>query len=56
MSQDKIIAVGLLTQRDVDQLGSGFQRLYPVPRDDVFADLLQRLDRIEPSPARSPSP
>jgi hypothetical protein len=52
MTEDKIIAVGLLTQRDLDRLGSGFQRLYPVPHDDAFTGLLRQLERVEPSPTR----
>lgn len=44
---DKIVSVGLLTQRDLDLLGSSFTRHFPVPRDDMFADLIQRLDQVE---------
>lgn len=44
---DRIVSVGLLTQRDLDVLGTSFSRQFPVPRDDVFADLLRRLDRVE---------
>ncbi|WP_174279773.1 hypothetical protein [Sphingomonas bacterium] len=49
-SSDRIVAVGLLTQRDVDMLGSGFRRLFPVAEDRSFDDLLRRLDAIERSP------
>ncbi|HET9510903.1 MAG TPA: hypothetical protein VFO80_07085 [Sphingomonas sp.] len=45
---DKIVAIGLLTQRDLDLLGSGFERAFAVQEDDVFADLVARLDRIPP--------
>ncbi|WP_375271142.1 hypothetical protein [Sphingomonas sp.] len=44
---DRIVSAGLLTQRDLDVLGTSFSRHFPVPRDDVFADLLRRLDRVE---------
>ncbi len=44
---DQIVAVGLLTQRDLDVLGSGFRRSFPVSEDTAFDDLLQALDSIE---------
>ncbi len=45
---DKIVAIGLLTQRDLDMLGSGFERAFSIQEDDAFADLVARLDRIPP--------
>ena len=50
---DKIVSVGLLTQRDLDVLGTSFTRHFPVPRDDMFADLLDRLDQVEAVPTRN---
>ena len=47
MVPDKIVSVGLLTQRDLDVLGTSFTRHFPVPRDDVFDDLLRRLDQVD---------
>lgn len=44
---DAIVAVGLLTQRDLDVLGSGFRRSFPVSQDAAFDDLIQALDSIE---------
>ncbi|MGE7206367.1 hypothetical protein ACQKJZ_11880 [Sphingomonas sp. NPDC019816] len=44
---DPIVAVGLLTQRDLDVLGVGFRRSFPVHRDTEFDDLLRALDSIE---------
>ena len=44
MVKDRIIAVGLLTQRDVDVLGQGFSRLWPVDRTPCFTELLQAID------------
>lgn len=44
---DAIVAVGLLTQRDLDVLGSGFRRSFPVSEDTAFDDLLEALDSIE---------
>lgn len=51
MTKDRIVAVGLLTQRDLDVLGTGFHRLFAVAADDDegddFADLLAQLDNID---------
>ena len=51
MTKDRIVAVGLLTQRDLDVLGAGFHRLFSVAddndEDDGFADLLAKLDKID---------
>lgn len=44
---DKIVSVGLLTQRDLDVLGTSFTRHFPVPRDDIFSDLLRKLDAVD---------
>ena len=44
--------MGLLTQRDIEVLGVGFRRLFPVERDCGFDDLLRELDRLEPTRAR----
>ena len=43
----KIVAVGLLTQRDVDLLGNGFSRLWPVDETPCFTDLLQAIDEAD---------
>lgn len=61
LTKDRIVAVGLLTQRDLDVLGTGFNRLFPVDTDDGlngFSDLIARLDKIDatttdPEAARS---
>lgn len=57
MTKDRIVAVGLLTQRDLEVLGTGFHRLFSVNADDDendgFADLIAQLDKIE---AISPDP
>jgi hypothetical protein len=51
LTKDRIVAVGLLTQRDLDVLGAGFHRLFSVTDDDDedhgFADLLAQLDKID---------
>lgn len=41
------VAVGLLTQRDLDLLGEGFMRAYPLMPDTNFDDLLTAIDRAE---------
>jgi hypothetical protein len=46
----KIVAIGLPTNRDLDTLGAGFRNHFPVIDDDLFADLLTRLDAIEIEP------
>jgi hypothetical protein len=51
MTDDRIVAVGLLTRRDLDVLGRGFLRHFPVAEDDQFADLLAKLDGVEGVPA-----
>ena len=44
---DKVVAVGLLTQRDLDVLGRQFTRHLPIPQDaNQFADLLRKLEEI----------
>ena len=51
LTKDRIVAVGLLTQRDLEVLGTGFHRLFSVNADDDendgFADLIAQLDKIE---------
>lgn len=46
MSDERIVAVGLLTRADLDTLGKGFSRHFPVPDDDMFSDLIKQLDRV----------
>lgn len=43
---DKIVSIGLLTERDLERLGSSFQRHFPITSDDMFADLMAKLDRV----------
>ncbi len=42
--RETIIAVGLLTQADVERLGSGFKRIYKVDETPCFGDLLRAID------------
>jgi hypothetical protein len=43
----QIVAIGLLTQRDLDILGQGFDRAFPIDEELVFEDLLQAIDEAE---------
>ena len=54
-SNDRVVAVGLLTQRDLDVLGTGFKRAFPIGDEGDFADLLRALERVDGVPDRRPS-
>lgn len=47
MTRDRIVAVGLLTSRDVSLLGPTFDRLWPVEEAPDFADLLRAIDEAD---------
>ncbi len=47
MARERIIAVGLLTQRDLDVLGEGFGRAYPVDQTPCFGELLRAIDEAD---------
>ena len=45
---DRIVAIGLLTQRDLAILGSRFDRVFPVDADDQdFSNLLEAIDAAD---------
>jgi hypothetical protein len=46
MGNERFVAVGLLTQRDLDVLGSGFRRAFPLTDSADFAPLLKRIDEV----------
>lgn len=48
MTDDRIVAVALLTQRDLNVLGQGFRQSYRVHGAVGFEDLLAQLDDIQP--------
>ncbi len=48
---DKVVSIGLLTERDLERLGEGFRRHIPITSDDLFADLMAKLDRIPFDPS-----
>ena len=45
--QNRIVAIGLLTQRDLDALGSGFKRAYPIDEAPCFGELLAAIDEAD---------
>ena len=47
MSTERIIAVGLLSQSDLDRLGSRFARAWPVDETPCFNGLLQAIDEAD---------
>ena len=47
MTDDRIIAVGLLTSSDVERLGATFTRLWPVDQTTDYSDLLRAIDEAD---------
>ena len=47
MQRDKIVAIGLLTQRDLDILGDGFRRVFPLDAAGDFDALLAAIDEAD---------
>ena len=47
MSSERFVAVGLLTRRDLDVLGSGFRRAYPLKDTTDFTALLIEIDQTD---------
>jgi hypothetical protein len=51
---ERIVAVGLLTQRDLNLLGPTFDRVWPVEEAPSFNELLRAIDeadgRLKPKP------
>lgn len=43
----RIVAVGLLTERDLEILGKGFDRLWLVDETPCFTGLLQAIDEAD---------
>ena len=44
---ERIVAVGLLTRRDLDVLGPTFDRVWPVEDAPHFKELLQAIDEAD---------
>ena len=49
MSDERIVAVGLLTKDHLDQLGSSLSRVWPVDDTPYFEGLLQAIDEADRS-------
>ena len=47
MPSERFVAVGLLTRRDLDVLGSGFRRAFPLNNTTDFTALLAQIDQAE---------
>jgi hypothetical protein len=47
MNQNGIVAVGLLTKRDLSVLGPTFTRLWPVDQTPSFNELLRAIDNAD---------
>jgi hypothetical protein len=45
--QERIVAVGLLTQRDLSLLGPTFDRVWPVEEAPNFVELLRAIDEAD---------
>ncbi len=45
--QERIVAVGLLTQHDLAVLGPTFDRVWPVEEAPNFAELLRAIDEAD---------
>jgi len=47
VSRKRIVAVGLLTERDLAALGPTFDRVWPVEQAPKFGDLIRAIDEAE---------
>jgi hypothetical protein len=47
LAEERIVAVGLLTQREVELLGHGFSRLWPVDEKPCFIELIKAIDEAD---------
>ena len=53
MEKERIVAVGLLTQHDLNLLGHSFTRLWPVEDAQCFEGLIEAIDEAEREMERS---
>ena len=54
--EDRYVAVGILTQPDLDRLGDGFRRFFPIVEGHDFDALLEAIDRAEEARPRTDAP
>jgi hypothetical protein len=45
--QERIVAVGLLTSRDLEVLGTGFTRVYRIDETPCFGELVRAIDEAD---------
>jgi hypothetical protein len=45
--QERIVAIGLLTKRDLSLLGPTFDRVWPVEQAPAFNELLRAIDQTD---------
>jgi hypothetical protein len=55
VTDDRIVAVGLLTRDDLNKLGAAFTRAWPVDETPCFSDLLRAIDDADREIRRSRS-
>lgn len=53
---NQVVAVGLLTERDLAVLGEGFRRAYRIDEHHDFHDLLVAIDQAEEHQGRRQHP
>ncbi len=46
MKQEPFVAIGLLTQANVQMLGPSLRQIFPIPQDRKFDPLVRALDRV----------
>lgn len=44
---DRIVAIGLLTERDLNLLGPTFERAWPIEEAPAFGELLRAIDEAD---------
>lgn len=47
LAWERVVAVGLLTQRELDLLGPSFTRAWPLDESPCFAELIQAIDEAD---------
>ncbi|HVH49090.1 MAG TPA: hypothetical protein VM760_04330 [Sphingomicrobium sp.] len=53
--RERIVAIGLLTQRELGLLGPAFDRAWPVDKAPHFEDLLKAIDEADRQRQRQPA-
>jgi len=56
VSEERIVAVGLLTRHDVEVLGPTLKKAWPVEEAPHFSELLRAIDDADIGYAKKPSP